>query len=1515
MNKNTKRTFSKNVFKTLTLCLCFLSISISLKGQSCSVNAGISQTVCEGEELTLQGNTSGFNIDFNSIQWTLINQPTGANAFIDNTSQLISCLSGNIIPGDYEFQISADCTTGGMTTQNVIHTVSPAPTEASFSYPNVNCYEGGGISLTGVTPNPGETVSWSLINSRGTLSSSNTASNIYYPDVRDDDCIRASDYHQATIRYTITRGTCKSQYETNVRFRYAEKPFWVEKKSGPVCGLCKELFATCSLDGSGEWTYTGPGNVTFHPNAQTAWGVVACADDPGGDYTFTWTVTGGCRPGSDFTGPFSFEDYGIGTNVEISAGEDQKYCNMPASIVLDANNIPLDYTGTWSQTGGAAATIVDPNDPKTEVRGLEMGGGPYIFAWSVSGGDGCGITDTLYVYEKPEWQWSAREDYCTYTNYLVTSTSTIFETLPMDPSYFYFDTMIIKATIVDFPAQMTGIDLTKRTFKRYDYNSVQTWEDWPITNLQKGETYTWNLNKSSVNYNNWFGEDPFLGLGFGLRLSSATSVPGHYRIDLQVWDGCEWEDITYDADLGWGLNADANAGTDQILPCGIPSTQLAGNYIDNDFLNPLNPYNLGHWSFVSGPGPNPISPDEVNLTNPNIANLNQGLYTFRYTIDNALGCDDPKFDDVTILVSYTSPTGVTADINQTDFCVNGPVSLSGAIGDGGSGEWVQINPTTAATISPNANASNITLTGLLANTTYDFEWRVSNNCGTTIVPISFDVGADIGPSVAQTINEIHCVAGGNNFPLEAETPTSGTGTWSFISGPLVPTITDPNSPITTMTTGAVIPQGVFQMEWAVSNPPCGTVSKDTLLVVPGHFNNESISAGTRKDYCGVSLPFTFNMDGAVTRMSTTYGPFYQWELMTGPQTVSYSDITSTATAITVTEYGRYTFKLTGYFHENCSNQLEDIVEIVIGPEAPPAFAGEDQSRCDGSNVFTLDALTTDPSLGYGIWSVEYTNGPEVIFDDPTSPTTDVRLNGGGEVKLRWMTFPALGECLPKEDWVDISYVSPVINVADYEICDGEAGQLISDIPEPGSTVEWSQVSSFPVLIDSPNEPTTTVTGLVAGNVYEFKLTKTNGTCILEDHLMITASAPSDLPDAGLDAIQCLQWNNRDIHLNGSVPPTGVTGYWEIANRPTGSSEGTFSNINDPFATYSPADSLGKYTFRWVYDEGDCYNVDLVNITTEFCNRISGIAWDDEVEDGLRVLTEPLLEDVTIHLYREGGELEQTTYTKANGYFEFINMPENNYYLVFDESSNTASKIFSTATYCNVNDILDISDEGDSDINSYSRQTELFTLRNGFAVPHVDGGFSVSELPVELSYFQGTGNNCNIELEWETLSEENNHYFQVEHSSNGISFDVLTVIEGAGNSVEANQYHFSHKNVRQNVNYYRLLQVDFNGEYEYSTTIRVVTDCYSNDKPSIEIYPNPSLDGQVKLSYLSPTSTPIELHIYNSVGKLMDLIPLETLEGNNLFSLDFKTFEPGIYFISIKENDDFLNPIRFIKVDE
>ncbi len=188
------------------------------------------------------------------------------------------------------------------------------------------------------------------------------------------------------------------------------------------------------------------------------------------------------------------------------------------------------------------------------------------------------------------------------------------------------------------------------------------------------------------------------------------------------------------------------------------------------------------------------------------------------------------------------------------------------------------------------------------------------------------------------------------------------------------------------------------------------------------------------------------------------------------------------------------------------------------------------------------------------------------------------------------------------------------------------------------------------------------------------------------------------------------------------------------------------------------------------------------------------------------------------------------------------------------------------------------------------------------------------LPVELTSFEGIGIGCDIELEWETASETNNDYFLIEYSIDGKSFETIGLVEGNGTTSEVNNYSFKHSNVTQNLNHYRIKQVDFDRSFEYHKLISVITNCYEEEKGILSVYPNPTYHGKVRMKLFSDKETEANMVVLDVLGQVHGQKHLFINNGNNIIELDLANYKAGTYFIKIMFDNNKIQTIPLMKIE-
>ena len=187
-------------------------------------------------------------------------------------------------------------------------------------------------------------------------------------------------------------------------------------------------------------------------------------------------------------------------------------------------------------------------------------------------------------------------------------------------------------------------------------------------------------------------------------------------------------------------------------------------------------------------------------------------------------------------------------------------------------------------------------------------------------------------------------------------------------------------------------------------------------------------------------------------------------------------------------------------------------------------------------------------------------------------------------------------------------------------------------------------------------------------------------------------------------------------------------------------------------------------------------------------------------------------------------------------------------------------------------------------------------------------FTPGVLPVKLLYFNAElTKEGTVEISWATATEINNDYFIVEKSTNGITYEVVEEIKGAGNSNAELHYVVTDHEPHEGTAYYRLKQIDFDGQTE---VFEVVAVNYMKDENTnqcvLTIYPNPcdAFCNVVLSDCARDNHSQIILQILDANGKLITTTyQLPALDNGFRYQIDtHNLLVPGLYYIKINQDE-------------
>jgi hypothetical protein len=401
---------------------------------------------------------------------------------------------------------------------------------------------------------------------------------------------------------------------------------------------------------------------------------------------------------------------------------------------------------------------------------------------------------------------------------------------------------------------------------------------------------------------------------------------------------------------------------------------------------------------------------------------------------------------------------------------------------------------------------------------------------------------------------------------------------------------------------------------------------------------------------------------------------------------------------------------------------------------------------------------------------------------------------------------------------------------------------------------------------------------------------------------IGSTIPDDIDDIGIDPEDGKLYgiaNTTNFDLLVEIDKiTGIVSIIDTVKNGAGDIirdvEGfTFTNYGQPYAvsgngsliyntlwsidiTTAVATEIGTFSYGDDYESCSCL--------TAKSNTVSGNVFEDVNGNGIKEGGDTGQQNITVYMYRDddgdgkisgGDTLIDSTDTDINGDWSWA--VGYNTDLLFSIDIGDLPVGFVMITDNAEEALLDISIGGQTDANN--------NFSYNFTGP----------LPVELTAFNGYSENCKNYLSWQTETESNFNFFEIERSLDGQTFVHIATIDGKNDS-NGSLYSLQDRAFGSN-NYYRLKIIDLDGSFEYSDILLVRSTCRENNGV-IKIYPNPiqSSDGVINI-IPKQLDKPTEIRLTNMSGQIL----YEYYYQSGAFRIDLSNLPPGFYSIQGKND--------------
>lgn len=559
----------------------------------------------------------------------------------------------------------------------------------------------------------------------------------------------------------------------------------------------------------------------------------------------------------------------------------------------------------------------------------------------------------------------------------------------------------------------------------------------------------------------------------------------------------------------------ADAGSAQTV-CDVPAA-LAAN---------TPTVGTGTWTIISGTGG---SFDDIHDPSTSFTGTPGNVYELRWTIANG-SCPESSAEVTIIVTPPPTAANAGADISS---CGNS-VTLDANTPTIGTGAWSVIAGTGGLFASASNPSSSFTGT---AGGSYTLRWTISN-------PGCLSVWDDV---IVQFVNAPSTAVAGSNqevcastVALAANTPSSGTGTWSVVSG-TGGTFDNTSAPNASFTG---TPGFTYTLRWTITSGADCPVSTDdvtiTLVAPPTPAN-----AGDDMTICNSSVTLAGNTPAVGSG---------QWTVVNGVGG-SFTNASTAASGFSGTGDTSYQIRWTTS-NGICPPSSDDVIVTLITPPTV-AQAGPDQYVCSSNAILAANA----PTSGTGRWSIVSGSGGTIT--SPANPSSSFTGATGTTYTLRW-TIEKDGCSASADDVVITLQSAPqgtaVIAGAD-PLCEGESADLVATGITGADTFNWTAPSGI------------TLTGNGAPSVSIAGVSAPGGT--------ITVTPANQCGNGATASIQITILESPEVNINLPASPypeeavqfsfTSNTNPQQIA---WGFGDGASSNEHSPSYAYG---SEGDYT--------------------------------------------------------------------------------------------------------------------------------------------------------------------------------------------------------------------------------------------------------------------------------------------------------------------------------------------------
>lgn len=171
------------------------------------------------------------------------------------------------------------------------------------------------------------------------------------------------------------------------------------------------------------------------------------------------------------------------------------------------------------------------------------------------------------------------------------------------------------------------------------------------------------------------------------------------------------------------------------------------------------------------------------------------------------------------------------------------------------------------------------------------------------------------------------------------------------------------------------------------------------------------------------------------------------------------------------------------------------------------------------------------------------------------------------------------------------------------------------------------------------------------------------------------------------------------------------------------------------------------------------------------------------------------------------------------------------------------------------------------------------------------------LPVTFTSVEAYRKNSGVNVDWKVENETNIRHYEVEKSSDGVSFGKVGADVTADNS---KAYQLVDEHPLQGLTYYRVKAVENNRRIKYTNIVKVYI---GKNASGITVFPNPVTDGKINLYIAGEQKGDYHTNLFNTSGQLIQTTKLAQLNGNTNVTVTInKELPHGNYILEVIKPD-------------